>query len=47
MTELLVMFRNFLVALILGWLGFSLSPDDGQDKDSQPQEKAPQVMLAQ
>lgn len=47
MTDLLVMFRNFLVALILGWLGFNLAPDDGQDKDNQPQELAPQITLVQ
>ncbi|MEM1037149.1 MAG: hypothetical protein AAGI14_10360 [Pseudomonadota bacterium] len=44
MADYLVMFRNFLVALILGWLGFSLQPDDGQDKDAQPQERAPQML---
>lgn len=47
MTEFLVMFRNFLVALILGWLGFNLAPDDGQEKDSQPQETIPQLTLAE
>ena len=44
MADYLVMFRNFLVALILGWLGFSLQPDDGQDKAAPPQERALQML---
>lgn len=47
MTELLVMFRNLLIAMVLGWLGLSFAPDDGQDKDNQPEEKLPQITLAQ
>ena len=35
MVELLVMFRNFIVALVLGWLGFSLQPADNQDQNDQ------------
>lgn len=46
MTELLVMFRNFLVALILGWLGLSLLPDDGQEKDADPQDQAQNITIA-
>lgn len=47
MAELLVVFRNFLVALILGWLGFSLQPADNQDQDDQKSNKTPQMELAQ
>jgi len=37
MTDYIVMFRNFLIAVILGWLGFSSQSDDGGEKNVQPQ----------
>mgnify|MGYP001801824491 CR=1 FL=1 len=38
MADYIVMFRNFLIALILGWLGFSLQPDDGGERNTPPQD---------
>ncbi|MEO1642383.1 MAG: hypothetical protein AAFR74_03535 [Pseudomonadota bacterium] len=45
MADYLVLFRNFLIALILGWLGFSLQPDDGQDKEHQPNDSTVQALI--
>ncbi|MEM1088219.1 MAG: hypothetical protein AAGH90_10855 [Pseudomonadota bacterium] len=45
MIEYLVVFRNFLVALVLGWLGLSLQTDDGQDREQQPSDDSFQITV--
>ncbi|MEE2929139.1 MAG: hypothetical protein VX599_00335 [Pseudomonadota bacterium] len=34
MTSILVAVRNFTIALILAWMGFSVSPDSDKDQES-------------
>jgi len=46
MVELLVMFRNFIIALVLGWLGFSLQPADNQDQNDQSSESVAAALFS-
>ncbi|MCR9269753.1 MAG: hypothetical protein ACX94B_14795 [Henriciella sp.] len=32
MTGMLIVIRNFTIALLLAWMGFSVSPDSEDDK---------------
>jgi hypothetical protein len=34
MTSVLVAVRNFTIALILAWMGFSVAPDSDKDQES-------------
>ncbi|MEL6725624.1 MAG: hypothetical protein AAFZ74_06385 [Pseudomonadota bacterium] len=34
MTGMLIAIRNFTIALLLSWMGFSLTPDSEDDKGS-------------
>lgn len=34
MTGMLIAIRNFTIALLLSWMGFSLTPDADEDKGS-------------
>ena len=34
MVALLVAIRNFTVAIVLAWMGFSIAPDAGDQKES-------------
>ena len=34
MLGVLVAIRNFTIAVLLAWMGFSVAPDDNEKKDS-------------
>lgn len=34
MTSLLIAIRNFTIAIILAWMGFSVAPDADKDQES-------------